>query len=78
MSTVRHVPVDAGDVLFFLGSAVMHGGALPWCSENSRRAAILSYSKYSALYASAVNRQSAAGTVRRLGAGSDFLCTSML
>ena len=60
MSTVRHVPVDAGDVLLFLGSAVTHG-ALPWRSETPRRAAILSYcSKYSALYSSAMTRQSAA------------------
>ena len=39
---IRHLEIDAGDVLFFLGGAVSHG-AYRWESVQPRRAALFSY-----------------------------------
>lgn len=50
LTSVRHVPTKAGDVILFLGSGVTHG-ALAWKSQQPRRVAMLSYfSKYTSLF----------------------------
>ena len=40
---IRHLPMAAGDILFFLGGAVCHG-AYRWQAKEPRRAALFSYS----------------------------------
>ena len=42
MGLVRHVPMQAGDVLMFMGGAQTHG-AYPWKTDNPRRAVLISY-----------------------------------
>ena len=42
MGMVKHVPMKAGDVLFFLASAQTHG-AFAWQGEQSRRGILMSY-----------------------------------
>eukprot|EP01051_Picozoa_sp_SAG22_P009881 SAG22_NODE_856_length_6839_cov_3.284570_6_plen_147_part_00 len=43
---LRHVPLDPGDCLIFLGAGVTHG-AYKWESEVARRAVLLSFASYS-------------------------------
>jgi len=42
MGIVKHVPMQAGDVLFFLASAQTHG-AFAWQGEMPRRGILMSY-----------------------------------
>jgi ectoine hydroxylase-related dioxygenase (phytanoyl-CoA dioxygenase family) len=42
MGMVKHVPMQAGDVLFFLASAQTHG-AFAWQGEMPRRGILMSY-----------------------------------
>ena len=42
LGLVKHVPLKAGDVVLFMGSAQIHG-AYPWTNDNPRRAVIMNF-----------------------------------